>query len=497
MLNTFLRSWPGWNGEDGIVGAVDSLCKINGPRGLGSAVTYSSSNSAWDVTDNVTKLAGGSPDSTDVGRIWNEGLAFYGWLFYLSKFYEVVDTFIVLAKGKKSSFLQTYHHAGAMMCMWAGIRYMSSPIWMFVFVNSAIHTLMVCPRILSWFLSNLPQYFYYTLSALTVQVPSGLKRVITFLQISQFVFGSTYALAHLFLAYTIPAQVPYLFSHNLSTALSSVPSLTSILPTATATANMGALLKKIALRAAGEEGLAQNVRNNAGEMFGIDAVHAAEVEKAQEEIRYRLEYRTVNCIDTSGQVFAIWLNIMYLAPLTYLFADFFARSYLRRTSDKTPNTAHKHAVEESSRDAAEGVEREIHEAMGTDQETAYSEIPADVKTNIEYLKEEVRKDVSQLSEKARTEVFELSEKARHAITRSDSAVEVKTEVTETEAGESSTREHDGGPDVDGDGEQQLDDSLGALDESAYEFNLDEAKSDEEMKAEGEMQPDGVAFGTMS
>ena len=79
-------------------------------------------------------------------RIWNEGLAFYGWLFYLSKFYEVVDTLIILAKGRKSSLLQTYHHAGAMLCMWAGIRYMSPPIWMFVLVNSGIHAIMVSNR---------------------------------------------------------------------------------------------------------------------------------------------------------------------------------------------------------------------------------------------------------------------------------------------------------------------------------------------------------------
>ena len=54
--------------------------------------------------------------------LWEEALAWYGWWFYLSKFYEVVDTAIILLKGKKSSLLQTYHHAGAMICMWAGIR---------------------------------------------------------------------------------------------------------------------------------------------------------------------------------------------------------------------------------------------------------------------------------------------------------------------------------------------------------------------------------------
>ena len=143
MLGAAKRSWPGWKGENGLVGVVDAMCKINGPRGLGSATTYDTSTEAWGVKDQTIKLLGGFPDNTDVGRIWNEGLAYYGWLFYISKFYEVVDTMIVIAKGKSSSFLQTYHHAGAMMSMWAGIRYMSPPIWMFVQVNSGIHSLMV------------------------------------------------------------------------------------------------------------------------------------------------------------------------------------------------------------------------------------------------------------------------------------------------------------------------------------------------------------------
>ena len=143
MINAYRQSWPGWKGEYGLAGAIDSLCKIHGPRGFGSAATYSHAGNKWEVTDRSIALLGGLPDASDVGRIWNEGLAFYGWLFYISKFYEVVDTFIVLAKGKKSSFLQTYHHTGAMMCMWAGIRYMSPPIWMFVLINSGLHSVMV------------------------------------------------------------------------------------------------------------------------------------------------------------------------------------------------------------------------------------------------------------------------------------------------------------------------------------------------------------------
>ena len=133
----------------------------------------------------------------------------------------------------------------------------------------------------------------------------------------QFVFGTSYAVAHLFVAYSIPVSVPYVFIHNISSALPKVTStVSSAIVSATATAGIGSWLKKAALRAAGEEGLAENVRNRQGETFGIDAIHAADVEKAQEEIRYRLEYQTIRCLDTSGEAFAILLNALYLAPLT-------------------------------------------------------------------------------------------------------------------------------------------------------------------------------------
>lgn len=95
----------------GVSGVVESLCKIRPETRFGD----------------LTQL----PEDVLVGKgvvgMWEEGLAFYGWLFYLSKFYEVVDTAIIIAKGKKSSLLQTYHHAGAMICMWAGIRYVFLP----------------------------------------------------------------------------------------------------------------------------------------------------------------------------------------------------------------------------------------------------------------------------------------------------------------------------------------------------------------------------------
>ena len=156
------------------------------------------------------------------------------------------------------------------------------------------------------------------MSALGIKVPSLFKRTLTTLQITQFVIGMTYAIFHLFVAYRVPVHTPYVFFHNLSTAL---PSVTSSVAAAASTADLGSWIKKAVLRAAGDEGLSENVRNNNGNLFGLEGMKAAQVEladvqKAREEIRYRLEYAEANCIDTSGQAFAITLNALYLLPLT-------------------------------------------------------------------------------------------------------------------------------------------------------------------------------------
>lgn len=159
MFQAFRSSFPDRGDPHGLVGVVDSLCKINGPRGYGNAATYSPITNDWSIPNSSFHLLNGMPDPSDVGRLWNQGLAYFGWIFYLSKFYEVVDTAIILAKGKKSSTLQTYHHAGAMMCMWAGIRYMAPPIWIFCLVNSAIHAMMVSQTLFPFYNIYLLTFF--------------------------------------------------------------------------------------------------------------------------------------------------------------------------------------------------------------------------------------------------------------------------------------------------------------------------------------------------
>ncbi|KAH0543276.1 hypothetical protein FGG08_002440 [Glutinoglossum americanum] len=307
---------PSLRGQGGVAGVWDAVCKIHGPSGLGNAVSYNETLETWVVFSPTTAPgAPGTPLSTDTGRLWNEGLAFYGWIFYLSKFYEVVDTAIILAKGKRSSTLQVYHHAGAMLCMWAGIRYMAPPIFMFCLFNSCIHTMMII----------------------------------------QFIVGSLFASSNLFISYSIPIEVPYVvLKDNISTTVSSATSVAASIAMAATPVRIGSLLKRLALRAAGEPGLAENIATTVTQqgqkLVGSVGPSAHKVY----ETHFHTEYRTVPCLYTSGEAFAIWLNVIYLAPLTWLFVRFFIRSYLRRTSPTTKQ-ASAHIIEKAAGDAAHGI----------------------------------------------------------------------------------------------------------------------------------------------
>lgn len=115
------------------------------------------------------------------GSLWEEGLGYWGYLFYLSKYYEIIDTIIILMKGRRSSFLQTYHHAGAIITMWSGINYKAPPIWIFVIFNSFIHTIM---------------YSYYAITSIGYTPPG--KQYLTRMQITQFLIGTPLAISYLF-----------------------------------------------------------------------------------------------------------------------------------------------------------------------------------------------------------------------------------------------------------------------------------------------------------
>jgi len=118
--------------------------------------------------------------------LWTgSGLGEWTVLFYLSKYYEFIDTWILLLKGKDPSFLQLYHHAGIVLCMWIGVLSHSSWLKYVTLLNSVIHTLM---------------YTYFFMKTLnpTLEIKAVAKRLTT-AQIGQFFTGIFLSFPILFL----------------------------------------------------------------------------------------------------------------------------------------------------------------------------------------------------------------------------------------------------------------------------------------------------------
>jgi hypothetical protein len=79
------------------------------------------------------------------GSLWTtSGLGAWSTLFYISKYYEFLDTWILVLKGKEASFLQVYHHTGIVLAMYGGVASQSAWLIFVVLLNSVIHTFMVC-----------------------------------------------------------------------------------------------------------------------------------------------------------------------------------------------------------------------------------------------------------------------------------------------------------------------------------------------------------------
>lgn len=114
------------------------------------------------------------------GRLWNDaGLG--GWIvvFYWSKYYEFLDTWILIFKRKQPSFLQVYHHIGIVLFMWGGVASQSITFLIVLLFNSGIHTLM---------------YTYFFVKTLYPKAEIKAAKSLTTAQIVQFFVGLLYTL---------------------------------------------------------------------------------------------------------------------------------------------------------------------------------------------------------------------------------------------------------------------------------------------------------------
>ena len=93
------------------------------------------------------------------------------YLFYLSKYYEFIDTFLLYLNGKTPIFLQKYHHIGAVISWHLMYQYKVDMVWMASLLNSGVHTVM---------------YSYYLGCLLKIKQVRIVKKYITTMQLCQF-----------------------------------------------------------------------------------------------------------------------------------------------------------------------------------------------------------------------------------------------------------------------------------------------------------------------
>ena len=100
--------------------------------------------------------------------------------FYISKYYEYLDTILLYMQNKKPIFLQKFHHVGAVICWHLCYYYKVDAIIVGTILNSGVHTIM---------------YTYYLLSLLKIRL-THLKPLITTGQLAQLISGNMYSFVY-------------------------------------------------------------------------------------------------------------------------------------------------------------------------------------------------------------------------------------------------------------------------------------------------------------
>ncbi|KAJ3257909.1 hypothetical protein HK103_004200 [Boothiomyces macroporosus] len=117
-------------------------------------------------------------------RATTDGL--FSWImymYYLSKFPELLDTVILVLKKKNVIFLHWYHHAIVMLMVWAWMEF-NIPFGIFgLILNTGIHVLM---------------YWYYFASSFGWNV--WYKKYITTAQIIQFILSFVMSIPYIYYA---------------------------------------------------------------------------------------------------------------------------------------------------------------------------------------------------------------------------------------------------------------------------------------------------------
>eukprot|EP00455_Lapot_gusevi_P056935 TRINITY_DN9562_c0_g1_i1.p1 TRINITY_DN9562_c0_g1~~TRINITY_DN9562_c0_g1_i1.p1 ORF type:complete len:280 (-),score=78.12 TRINITY_DN9562_c0_g1_i1:83-922(-) len=97
-------------------------------------------------------------------------LYFWSYIYYLSKFYELLDTVFIAVKGSELTFFQMYHHSVVVVMCYLWLEYAQSLQFGGLIFNTAVHVVM---------------YYYFALRT-HIKKDVWWKAYVTYFQIVQF-----------------------------------------------------------------------------------------------------------------------------------------------------------------------------------------------------------------------------------------------------------------------------------------------------------------------
>ena len=122
-----------------------------------------------------------SSDTTSNGPLW-----FWSYLYYLSKYYELLDTLLQILRGRYPPhyFLHAYHHGAVILMSWVWINYSASMQFIGILFNTAVHVVM---------------YYYFYLKSHNIE--PKWKKFVTLFQIVQFITSVVCFIATMYLVH--------------------------------------------------------------------------------------------------------------------------------------------------------------------------------------------------------------------------------------------------------------------------------------------------------
>lgn len=110
-------------------------------------------------------------------RLPSHPLSVWLYAFYVSKYYELLDTLFVLLKKRPLRFVQFWHHTTVLWLFWSYNKARMLNHWVLALLNTFVHVFV---------------YGYFAANTVGVAVP--WKNSITLLQITQFAVDILYSL---------------------------------------------------------------------------------------------------------------------------------------------------------------------------------------------------------------------------------------------------------------------------------------------------------------